>query len=773
MLNALDQAGEIRKIIEDISVLLSSVVLPDIVLNRHCVECKFQARCRQKAMDSDDLSLLSSMTGKERQKFRDKGIFTVTQLSYTFRPHRRPKRFRDKQEKYHHSLKALAIREKKIHIVGSPELRIEGTPVYLDVEGLPDRDFYYLIGVRIGNEKFAVQHSLWADTIEDERAVWQEFLTILEAVDKPVIIHYGSYETEFLKKMNKRYGIPTRITKNPENQIAINLLLILHGQVYFPTYSNGLKDIGGWLGFVWSEASPVGINSVACRHEWEQTRNPLLKARLTTYNTEDCQAAVVVTQSLINLHASAPNAESIEQSSDAVYVRSLKRPQRRWGNFVSPFKELEDINLTAWWDYQRDRIYVKSHEFVKQNSSPHTRERTRWLNHLPVSKFIVCPEQKSCPFCGEACEVVSRRKRTLYDLFFGRYSVKRRIVNFSFNEYWCSKCQKRYGEPAEFWHPGHFGKNLVAYVLYEAIELYIPFTTIQKNLSRFFKLDLPDYTLRDIRKKAAKGCSATYDKILEHIVTGHLLHVDETEVSIRGKPAYVWVFTNLHDVAYLYAGGREGAFLHEILKGFKGVLVSDFYGAYDSMNCAQQKCLVHLIRDLNDDVLAHPYDEELKTIVRDFTALLKPIIVTIDRRGLKKRFLGKHKIAVNRFYSKLAKFNCRSEAASKCKQRFEKNREKLFTFLNHDGVPWNNNNAEHAVKMFAQLRDIVRGSFTEASVRGYLVLLSICQTCKCNGLDFFDFLRSGENDIYAFAASRRGCRRPTIEHKALPEGEST
>lgn len=201
-------------------------------------------------------------TGKERQKFRDKGIFTVTQLSYTFRPHRRPKRFRDKQEKYHYSLKALAIREKKIHIVGSPELRIEGTPVYLDVEGLPDRDFYYLIGVRIGNEKFAIQHSLWADTIEDERAVWQEFLTILETIDKPVIIHYGSYETEFLKKMNKRYGIPTRITRNPENQIAINLLLILHGQVYFPTYSNGLKDIGGWLGDIvrgsFTEASVRG-----------------------------------------------------------------------------------------------------------------------------------------------------------------------------------------------------------------------------------------------------------------------------------------------------------------------------------------------------------------------------------------------------------------------------------------------------------------------------------------------------------------------------------
>ena len=84
------------------------------------MSCEFQSRCRLKAVEKDDLSLLAGMSEKERQKFHSKGIFTVTQLSYTFRPRWRPKRMRDKQEKYHHSLKALAIREKKIHIVGNP-----------------------------------------------------------------------------------------------------------------------------------------------------------------------------------------------------------------------------------------------------------------------------------------------------------------------------------------------------------------------------------------------------------------------------------------------------------------------------------------------------------------------------------------------------------------------------------------------------------------------------------------------------------------------------
>ena len=41
---------------------------------------------------------------------------------------------------------------------------------------MPDRDFYYLIGVRIGNGASAVRHSLWADSVEDEGRIWRELL---------------------------------------------------------------------------------------------------------------------------------------------------------------------------------------------------------------------------------------------------------------------------------------------------------------------------------------------------------------------------------------------------------------------------------------------------------------------------------------------------------------------------------------------------------------------------------------------------------------------
>jgi len=98
---------EVRKYIKKIGELLSGSAPPDLVLNRHCSECEFQSRCRNIAIEKDDLSLLANMSAKERQKLRSKGIFTVTQLSYTFRPRRTPKRAKNPAKPRYLALQAL------------------------------------------------------------------------------------------------------------------------------------------------------------------------------------------------------------------------------------------------------------------------------------------------------------------------------------------------------------------------------------------------------------------------------------------------------------------------------------------------------------------------------------------------------------------------------------------------------------------------------------------------------------------------------------------
>jgi predicted RecB family nuclease len=206
--NTLAFASEVRKRIKDITALLTLNSPPDLVLNRHCGQCEFQTRCRVQARERDELSLLSGISAKDRKRIHDKGIFTVTQLSHTFRPRRRRRKSRGKQEKHHYSLQALTIRKNKIHAVDIPAPNFEGTLVFLDVEGLPDRDFYYLIGIRVQAAEGSVQHSFWADNAKEEKLIWNDFLAVLSEITNPHLIHYGSYETTFLKRMRKRHGGP-------------------------------------------------------------------------------------------------------------------------------------------------------------------------------------------------------------------------------------------------------------------------------------------------------------------------------------------------------------------------------------------------------------------------------------------------------------------------------------------------------------------------------------------------------------------------------------
>jgi predicted RecB family nuclease len=256
---------------------------PPLVLNKHCATCEFQGRCRQSARETDDLSLLARMTDKEIKKQHSKGIFSVTQLSYTFRARRRPKRLAAKAAPYSHALKALAIRERKIYIAGKPDLKLQGTPVYFDVEGIPDRDFYYLIGLRVRSSDAYVQHSLWANDRSEEQQIWEAFLHIVATIDHPQLIAYGSYETTFLKRMKDRYGEAPAYPGFVDQLIAatVNILSVIYAQIYFPTYSNSLKEIAQYLGFQWSESGASGLSAIMWRSQWEVLRESRFQQQLT------------------------------------------------------------------------------------------------------------------------------------------------------------------------------------------------------------------------------------------------------------------------------------------------------------------------------------------------------------------------------------------------------------------------------------------------------------------------------------------------------------
>jgi hypothetical protein len=268
--------------------------------------------------------------------------------------------------------------------------------------------------------------------------MWAECLHTLSTIECPQLIHYGSYETIFLRHMNKRYP-------NCENAAlldqlmtsAVNLLSIIYPRIYFPTYSNGLKDIARHLGFQWSDPAAAGAAALGWRRQWEFSRSSDQKQTLLTYNAEDCAAAQVVTEALVALSVSGDNANVVD-------VIKLKReyPQR-FGKIEFVMPEFEQINNAARWDYQREKVYVRSSKRLHrlQRMAPKTR------HGVPVNKVIKWEELRPtcCATCGGTTIYrFGRLTRFVHDLKLSGNGIRRWIVQYSFPRYICWQCKSTF-----------------------------------------------------------------------------------------------------------------------------------------------------------------------------------------------------------------------------------------------------------------------------------------------------------------------------------------
>jgi hypothetical protein len=152
-----------------------------------------------------------------------------------------------------------------------------------------------------------------------------------------------------------------------------------------------------------------------------------------------------------------------------------------------------------------------------------------------------------------------------------------------------------------------------------------------------------------------------------------------------------------------------------------------------------------------------------------FGALLRSIVLTIEVHGLKRKCLKSHARDVAAFFDTLAECIYESDAAQALQERLLRTRERLFTFLQHDGVSWNNNLAENAIKRISYYREDVGRNVKQAGLTEHLVLLSLYQTCHVRDISFLKFLLSKERDMDAFGASKR--RRQSVSSIELyPKG---
>ena len=745
---------------------------PTFRLNAHCPICEFYQQCYADAKAKDDLSLLHRISDKEISKYNRRGIFTVTQLSCTFRARKSRKNpSLHKPQSYQHALKALAIREQKVYVYGTPELPVCDTRIYFDIEGDEERRFSYLLGMIVQTEGKEDTYSFWADTQNEERRMYEEFINIIRHHEDFRLFVYGGYEAMFLRRLLKHVDLRDLTEKLLDR--LVNVLSLIYAFVYFPVYRNSLKDIARYLGFDWTEQQASGLLSIAWRRKWETTGGSKFKEKLLTYNIEDCSALKLVTNFISTICANRlPEGDHNCQSQQICRVQDIHFPWRKpqWGTASFAIPDYEIINRCAYFDYQRAKVYVRTNRVARKNVARKRRDKKRKKNLRPA--HLVQISAPKCPHCGGdnlSMTVDSRLSRISYDLVVSRAGIKRKVFHVKTAWHWCADCRKRF-LPRDYLRVDRYFHSLKSWAVYENVVHLSSYGKVVDKMRDYFGIPVTGSDVYVFKQLLAQYYAETYNLLLKKIVTGSLIHADETEVHLEnGGKGYVWVFTNLEEAVFLYKGSRDGQFLQSLLKDFSGVLVSDFYAPYDALSCRQQKCLIHLMRDFNNDVQHNPWDEEIKSLAANFGKLMRSIVATIDRYGLKQRHLNKHRRDVSRFFRDVSTECYKSDVAAGYQKRLLRYQDKLFTFLNHNGVPWNNNNAEYALKRFAYFREIFDGQVSEPGLNAYLVLLSIYVSCEYKGLSFLRFLLSKGKDIDRFYMEKvRGNSPSLIE--LVPEG---
>jgi hypothetical protein len=151
----------------------------------------------------------------------------------------------------------------------------------------------------------------------------------------------------------------------------------------------------------------------------------------------------------------------------------------------------------------------------------------------------------------------------------------------------------------------------------------------------------------------------------------------------------------------------------------------------------------------------------------EVAAVLKGAVETIDRYGFRRRHLGKHRKVAHEFLGWVSGAEFRSSPAERLRSRIVKYQDRLFTFLDCDGVSWNNTNAEHSIKPFARHRRTANGKFTARSIKDFLVILSVAETCKGRRQEFLTFLLEDNEHRISFRSGRRISRNWASSNSSL------
>lgn len=411
------------------------------------------------------------------------------------------------------------------------------------------------------------------------------------------------------------------------------------------------------------------------------------------------------------------------------------------------------------------------------------RKRNDFLaDHLETEVIHHHPEDTTCDCCQQAMTEMGSTIVREEAMFIPATMKKIQHVEHAYE---CKNCKgdsfqraqiKRGQAPLAPIQRSLTSPSVLAKVIYDKFIQYLPLYRQVKEWERY-GLFTNDKNLSNwVIRTAQDWLLPVYERMKEMMMKKSILHVDETYGKIihrsDGKQgntnAYNWVYRSVLSqgpviVLFQSALSRARSVLEGFLNNFRGTIICDGYSAYDKiLGVSFANCWAHVRRywlkaNSRNGQIGVDYCDQLYRLEREFKHLSPS-----KRRKRRQKF---SKPIVDAFFQWIEEspfFG--NNAIGKAATYTLKLEDGLRAFLYDGRIEMDNNPAENAIRPSVIGRKNWMFSVSEAGAEANAICLSMAETAKANGIDFYQYLEKLLTELPSLAIHRT----PEILNQYMP-----
>lgn len=364
-----------------------------------------------------------------------------------------------------------------------------------------------------------------------------------------------------------------------------------------------------------------------------------------------------------------------------------------------------------------------------------------WTRAKPahIDKTVSVPAPEQCPHCHshDLRPWAERSEHLQEDIVL---CPRTQVVCFDHQLGWCPICRRpvMQAAPGEMLgsYIGPVAKSAAIYLRYG---IGLSYRKVRTVLTDLFGLSMVPASVVGFDRAAAGKAEGLYQDLHQKIQASAYLHADETSWRVDGNNHWLW-YAGHEELAYFHIDRHRSAEAAAKLIGpqFTGGLNTDDYSAYNPLPVKiRQSCLAHPLRQARDELKAiesggHTVDHASLLFLRQTKDFLKECCEIGEKLRTASTLLPPYKIKedLQKRLRRLCIQPLSWPAAEQLRARLRKQRDHLFTFIDHPEIQPTNNQAEQSLRSSVIMRKVTFGNRSEVGAQRQALLTSLLLTAQ-------------------------------------------